>query len=195
MLDVEFAPGWQVNEVGELRRKIREKGDRMKRFAVDGWYYAKPSKCGPYLCFGKSASWLVHRAVAIAFIPNPDNKPEVNHKDGNPHNNCVDNLEWVTHSENIQHAVNTGLIKTGKESHMYGKRGSQHPCSNSNKGNKHGLGHHVSEKARKRISETMKGNKHGLGHKLSEDSRRKISEKLKGNKNGRKHKEEEYNDG
>ncbi len=58
---------------------------------------------------GEGTSFYVHRLVAQAFIPNPLGLPEVNHKDGNRHNNAVSNLEWVTSSENSHHAVATGL--------------------------------------------------------------------------------------
>lgn len=57
----------------------------------------------------KATRYKVHRMVAVAFIPNPDNKRVVNHKDGNKSNNHVDNLEWATDSENQLHAYKTGL--------------------------------------------------------------------------------------
>lgn len=54
-------------------------------------------------------SYKVHREVAKAFISNPDNLPQVNHKDGNKDNNAVANLEWVTNMDNAQHAIKNGL--------------------------------------------------------------------------------------
>lgn len=64
---------------------------------------------------GKVKTYLVSRLVATAFIPNPGNKDFVNHKNGNPLDNSVENLEWVTRVENQAHAFKTGLINTNKK--------------------------------------------------------------------------------
>lgn len=73
---------------------------------------------------GKEHHRKVHRLVAEAYIPNPDNKPCINHKDGNKLNNSVDNLEWVTYSENTIHAYRSGLNKPHPS---YGMRGKKNP--------------------------------------------------------------------
>lgn len=80
-----------------------------------------PNKLGyPTICLTKAKCkarlFRVHRLVAIAFIPNPENKPHINHIDGNSSNSNVNNLEWCTHVENMEHAKHMGLFK--------GKKGS-----------------------------------------------------------------------
>lgn len=76
---------------------------------------------------GKTHLKLVHRLIAQAFIPNAQNKPEVNHKNGVKTQNCISNLEWVTRSENAIHAFDLGLRSGG--THLLGKINEE--CSNS----------------------------------------------------------------
>jgi hypothetical protein len=72
----------------------------------------------------KTNAQLLHRIVAQLFVSNPENKPFVNHINGIKDNNCADNLEWVTKSENTKHAYETGLIKrTCRKINQYTKDG------------------------------------------------------------------------
>ena len=63
-------------------------------------------------------SFFIHRLVAKAFIPNPENKPDINHIDGNKENNNINNLEWCTKSENTKHAHVTGLMGKKQKTYM-----------------------------------------------------------------------------
>jgi hypothetical protein len=70
---------------------------------------------------------LVHRLIALAYIPNPKNHPCINHIDGNKANNIVSNLEWCTHRYNCLHAVAMGLTSKTRKSKSRDKEGYKYP--------------------------------------------------------------------
>ena len=105
---------YQVSNLGRVKSLERYKDnngglvkmpEKIMRIAVDTIGYN-------IICLtkkGKRKTHKIHRLVANAFVPNPQNKREVNHKDGDKHNNADSNLEWTTRLENIRHAYDTGL--------------------------------------------------------------------------------------
>ncbi len=76
---------------------------------------------------GKAKHYLAHRLFAQAYIPNPENKTQINHKDGNKLNNTIENLEWASPSENLNHAIAAGLkvSPTGEKHHRSFLKGTE----------------------------------------------------------------------
>lgn len=95
---------YQISSLGRIRNA---KGFFMTPIKTDDGYYRVHLRKT-----GISKNCRLHRLVAAAFIQNPENKPEVNHKNGIKTDNRVENLEWTTKSENALHAYKNGLQST-----------------------------------------------------------------------------------
>jgi hypothetical protein len=93
--------GYSISNTGKFRND--KTGKILKPSIGSTGYYVVNIK--PNGRIGKSYSLKIHRLIAEAFIPNPENKPQINHKDCNRLNNNIENLEWVTNKENNIHAI------------------------------------------------------------------------------------------
>lgn len=113
--------GYTISEYGELIRLqnfvsqknwvgnvvVRDRKQFIVKARISNKGYLRAA-----ICFGGAnrKDYMVHRLVAMAFIPNPQGLLQINHKDGNKLNNHYSNLEWCTASHNVQHAVDNGLL-------------------------------------------------------------------------------------
>lgn len=99
---------YQISNKGNVK-SLRFNKERILRTQIDkqGYQYINLNDCG------KTIKIKIHRLVANAFIPNPDNLPIINHKDENKCNNCVENLEWCTYQYN--NTYNDRAKKSGKK--------------------------------------------------------------------------------
>lgn len=134
---VEKFPNYSVSNMGRIRNDKTNK--MMKLHKANGYYKVD-------LRGNEKKQLRVHRLVATAFIPNPRNKPQVNHKDGNRSNNNVDNLEWCTNQENILHSYRV----LGRYSWIKGKHHTEmtkEKIGVSNKGKRH------TEEAKQKMSD------------------------------------------
>lgn len=109
-LDIVNCPHYEVSDQGRIRRKSTQR-------IVDSW----PNEKGYYRirlrrADGRFQSFRVHRLVAIAFIDNPDNKPEVDHINSIKSDNCARNLRWVTRLENVHYYLSKKCSYDSKKS-------------------------------------------------------------------------------
>jgi hypothetical protein len=102
--DIKGYDGYQVSNTGKVYSLKSKK--ILSQNLLNTYFGSRPGYYHVMLFVnGKKKNVLVHRLVAEAFIPNPENKPQVHHKDHNPHNNNANNLEWVTADEHAKHTT------------------------------------------------------------------------------------------
>jgi hypothetical protein len=92
---------YMVSNFGNVKNS---RGKMLKGCSKKGYIYVHLSKNATYY------NYRLNRIVAKAFLPNPNNFTDVNHKDGNKSNNTLDNLEWISHQDNMKHAYANGLL-------------------------------------------------------------------------------------
>lgn len=111
-MDIKYYNNYIIHENGDIESKLSHKILK-PTYTATGYHQVTL-----YDSMGHHKKFLVHRLVAEKFIPNPNNKPQINHKDFNRTNNNVYNLEWCTPKENIHHARANGRNIYTKERNL-----------------------------------------------------------------------------
>ena len=191
--EVKALTGIEVSNFGNVR-SWRCKGKPCNIRADKSHLLSQKDNGHGYKCInirenGKSIHLYVHRIVAEAFIPNPNNFPQINHKDECKSNNHCDNLEWCTSAYNHQYGTINQRIsekmkkRTGALNHMFGKHLSEEAKEKIRLAH---LGTHASIETKKKLSEQRKGTGNPFfGKTHSEETKRKISESNTGKYSGK----------
>jgi hypothetical protein len=172
-----YIGNYQVSNLGRIRSLNRKSWNGTGWFIKKGQIIKLQKSNSNYSCVllwnnNKRKNFWVHKLVALHFIPNPEDKPEVNHKDGNKQNNNINNLEWCTRSENRSHAWKNGLFSENHREYIrrLGKYKRSEETLNK-----------LRESLREYYSKLTLEEKRRKP--LSEEAKKKLSESHKGSKN------------
>lgn len=140
-------PGFEQYKVSDKGEVLGPYGKTLKQFDKHGYKYV-------YLYDGKRGrkAMFIHRAVAKAFLPNPENLPQVNHKDENPSNNAVENLEWCTARYNCNYGGHLERMKEWRENNPNPFAGKKHTAETLEKMKKAKVGKPSSRRIRIKLN-------------------------------------------